>query len=162
MPGPISNARGAYASRRLAETAAALRELGDRGMTRRFRAGVRLAAKPLVAEVRQAARDQLPKSGGLNEHVASQRITTSTLLSARTAAIRLRMPFIDAQESDSGYIRHPVFASPDKTRKEWTWVRQDIPNAAGWWSKTLQHAGPRVTAELLTIIKATSEEIAHI
>ena len=152
----------ANASRKLAETAAALRELGDRGMTNRFRAAVRVIARPMVDDVRKAARDLLPKSGGLNEHVAGQRITTSTLLSARGATIRLKMPFIDATELDKGHVRHPVFGKGAQTRKEWTWVDQQVPNAAGFWSRTLMMAGPQVTAELVVLMKATAEEIARI
>lgn len=122
-------------------------------MTNAFRAGLRAAAKPLIAEVQQAARNQLPKGGGLNEHVAKQKVTVSIPLSPRTAAVRLRQPFFDAKQTDSGYVRHPVYGNRA------VWTAQQIPQAAGWWSNTLRAAGPKVTAELIAIMRAVTIEL---
>ena len=144
------------ASARLAGIATRLRVVGDKGVTKEFRAALRGVAKPLVADVQAAARAQLPKSGGLNEHVARQKVTVSVPLTPRTAAVRLRQPYFDAKQTDSGYVRHPVFAQPNRSR---VWVGQDIPQAAGWWTKTLQAAGPKVTAELIAVMKAIEVEI---
>jgi len=51
------------------------------------------------------------------------------------------------------FVRHPVYGN----RKRWT--RQEIPNAAGWWSQTLKDAAPEVTAELVGVMEAVSVQI---
>lgn len=150
---------GSDASRRLSVIAAKLKAEGDRGLTNRTRRALRAVGTPLKDQVRQAARDQLPKSGGLNEHVAGQRITVSVPLGLRTATVRLRMPFIDAVESNKGFIRHPVYADASKPRKEWAWVQQEIPNASGFWTRTLLRAAPEVTAALMTVMREVDAEI---
>lgn len=143
------------ASARLAGIATRLRVLGDKGLTSEFRAALRAAAKPLVDEVQAAARSTLPKGGGLNEHVARQKVTVSMPLAPRTAAVRLRQPYFDAKQTDRGYVRHPRFGD----RRKGSWFATQTPQSLGWWTNTLRAAGPKVTAELIAVMKAIEVEI---
>lgn len=144
----------ANASAELAGIAARLRAVGDKGLTNQFRAGLRAAAKPLVTKVKAAALEQLPKTGGLNKQVAGQRVSVSIPLTPRTASVRLRTTAPDTAQTDSGFVRHPVYGNRN------VWIKQDIPQAVGWWSQTLRDAGPEVTAALIVVMKAVEIELS--
>src|SRR5947208_982365 len=100
------------ASAQLRAIAVALRETGDRGNLNAMRRGIRASAAPLVAEVRNSARAKLPKSGGLNEFEAAQRITVSTTSGARSAGVRIKGRA--SQDTDTGTWRHPTFGRAGK------------------------------------------------
>lgn len=139
-------------SRNLAELAVKLKAAGDGGLRVQLLRGLRNGAKPLIPAVREAARAQLPKSGGLNEQVASQRVSVRNSLSPRTASVRLVTTAPDTQQTDQGFVRHPTFGRRGKGQ----WKQQPLPAAAGWWTKTLERETPKVTAELMKVIKETS------
>lgn len=139
-------------SRNLAELAVKLKAAGDGGLRVQLLRGLRNGAKPLIPAVREAARAQLPKSGGLNEQVASQRVSVRNSLSPRTASVRLVTTAPDTQQTDQGFVRHPTFGRRGKGQ----WKRQPLPAATGWWTKTLERETPKVTAELMKVIKETS------
>jgi hypothetical protein len=104
--------------------------------------------------VKQAAVAQLPKAGGLNEQVAGQKVTVSVTLT-RNASVRLKTTAPDTKQTDSGYVRHPVFGHKDRK-----WPRQSIPAAVGWWSKTLaSESGIRVTAGLVMVMRRVNSRI---
>jgi hypothetical protein len=84
-----------------------LRAAADGRLKNRLRASVRSITTPLINDVRQAAKRDLPKKGGLNEWVASGRFTTSTLLSANNVGVRIiRKGQFNGQAQT---FRHPVF-----------------------------------------------------
>lgn len=131
------------ASAQLAMIGARLKAAGAVSLRRELIRGLKDGAAPIVPALKQAARDQLPKSGGLNEQVASQDIKVSVRLTGRQAGVRLATTAPDTAQTDAGFVRHP---SPRNNRKKWR-VTQ-IPNARGWWSQTIPaHAG-EVTAVL--------------
>lgn len=107
-----------------------------RGMNKTIRA----AARPLVTAAEDAARQQLPKSGGLNELVADRHTTISILTGANTAGVRLKRARKDAAsyQSNRGFIYHKTFG-------EEPWRREEIPAAAGWWSDTMATGSRAVT-----------------
>lgn len=139
-------------SRQLAELAVKLKAAADGGLRLQLLRGLRNGAKPLIPAVQAAARAQLPKGGGLNEQVAGQRVSVRNSLSSRTAGVRLTTTAPDTKWTDQGYVRHPTFGR----RGPNDWKDQSIPAATGWWSKTLEREAPRVTVELLKVIKETS------
>lgn len=114
-----------------------------------------------VPAVQAAARAQLPKSGGLNEWVAGEPINVRSTLSLRSAGVRMAQPYPGARYTNSGFVRHPVFADGTKTRKEWTWVNQPIPQSAGWWSDTLTAIGPAMTAQLMVMVREMNAAITR-
>lgn len=114
-----------------------------------------------VPAVQAAARARLPKSGGLNEWIAAQPISVRATLTPRSAGVRMVQPYPDARYVNSGFVRHPVFADGTKTRKEWTWVNQPIPNATGWWTQTLTALGPAMTAQLVVMVREMNAAITR-
>lgn len=123
---------------------------------RKVRADLRVQAAPLKAAVRESALAKLPKRGGLNEQVANQRVTVSTLAGVRTAGVRLRTTAPDTAMTDSGFVRHPTFGKRGKGE----WETQSIPEAAGWWSDTLASKGPEITTAMRATLEAVAVEIA--
>lgn len=147
------------ASQRLHAIADRLKVTGQRGtrleMTRALRAG----AKPLVTAVRQSARERLPRAGGLNEWEATQPISVNVLTGAHTAGVRIRTRTKGSVQTDSGYVRHPVFGSGDSFRALWQWETQQIPQAEGWWTDPLRKGSPAVTPLLIAELNRIARKI---
>ena len=134
----------------------ALKATGDRENMNALRRGIRASAAPLVAEVRQSARERLPKSGGLNEFEASQRITVSTTTSVRSTGVRIKGRA--SQATDTGTWRHPTFGN----RAKGDWVNQSYPGADGWWTKPLREGGHVTTALVEAQLEAVAAKIRAI
>lgn len=146
------------ASERLHTIAARLRAEGEVGVQREMAAALRLAVRPLIAQVRGAAYVSLPRRGGLNEEQGNQRITTSVLTGARSAGVRLRTRTRGSMQTDQGFVRHPV-PSRGAPRADWRWVQQEVPQAEGWWSKTLERESPALTPALVKVMDGISARI---
>jgi hypothetical protein len=67
----------------------ALREAADKEQKRELYKAVQRATKPIKEEIKQSARDTLPKSGGLNEWVAAIGIKTKQSYSGRAPGITI-------------------------------------------------------------------------
>lgn len=141
-------------SAQLRAIAVQLKVAGDRGLRLELMRGLRAGAAPLIPLVADAARRQLPKRGGLNEQVAAQKVKVSVRTGAATAGVRLTTTAPDTKQTDSGYVRHPVFGHKDRP-----WVVQQIPRAAGWWSDTLASAAPVVTPALIAQMRVVEARI---
>jgi hypothetical protein len=94
----------------LAALSKRLKELGDKDLSREFSRAITAATKPLVQDLRQSARETLPKRGGLNERVAKSQIRTQRRASSRTQGVRVvaKNPYVLAR-LDQGHVRHRVF-----------------------------------------------------
>lgn len=110
-----------------------------RSLRAQLLAGIRVGTKPMVDAARQAARDELPKHGGLNEYVASSLIGTYTRTTGPQVGIRIGVSkgtgSHKAWGANKGAIRHPVFG---------VW-RPNVPDQkvpAGWFDDTLRKATP--------------------
>lgn len=120
----------------------ACREAGDGTILREMRAEVRAIVAPAKRAVHDSAMSNLPKAGGLNRQVAGQRVTVSLLTGARTAGVVMSTSAPDTRWTNSGYVKHPIFAKGP--RETWRWVSrppQAIPAARGWWDKPLEAFG---------------------
>jgi hypothetical protein len=145
-------------------------------LRRELMRGLKSGAAPLIPLVKEAAREKLPKGGGLNEQVASQKVRVAVRTGARTAGVRLVTTAPDTSQTNAGFVRHPVFersydmatgkrvgsgtsGSHRPRGKNARWVRQEIPAAAGWWSETLARAAPVVTPELRAVMTLIADRI---
>lgn len=140
----------ATASDELRLVAVRLKVAGAGGLRTELLRGLKTAAKPLIPKVQAAAKAKLPKGGGLNEQVASQKISVSIRTGAKSAGVRLTTTALDTKQTDAGYVRHPTWGHRDR------WVAQQIPDAAGWWSGTLAAEGPSVTPALVAVIDSVN------
>lgn len=140
------------ASLRLHAIATRMRVQGERGAQQEMVRDIRAATQPLIANVRGAAYVSLPKRGGLNEEQGNQRITVSVLTGARTAGVRIRTHTRGSMQTDKGYVRHPVF----RTGK---WAQEEIPQATGWWSKTLARDSRAITPVIVKVMNRIARRI---
>lgn len=150
---PVSNA-----SAQLHAIAARLKAEGEGGIKLEMTRGLRAGAQPLIPALHAAAEQKLPKSGGLNLQVAGQRIRVSVLTSARNAGVRLVTTAPDTAMTDQGFVRHPTFGR----RGKGDWKRQNIPQAAGWWTKTLESGSPAITPVLLGVMRKIAARVQGI
>jgi len=141
-------------SAQLAALAVRLKVAGDKTLRTELLRGLKSGADPLVKAVAEAARNQLPKRGGLNEQVAGQKVKVQVRTGARTAGVRLTTDAPDTKQTDSGFVRHPVFGHRDRK-----WPTQQIPAAKGWWSKTLANGAPDVQPELTAAMERVAAQI---
>lgn len=148
-----------FASQRLHGIAARLRADGQRGLRLEMTRAMRTGAQPLVLAVRQAALQKLPKSGGLAAAQAEQAIRISVLTGSRTAGVRIRTFRRGSFQTDKGYVRHPTPSLMGYDRSYWDWVRQEIPEAAGWWTDTLKMGSPAVTRLILLELERVARRI---
>jgi len=140
-------------SAQLAALAVSLKATGDKTLRRELLRGLKSGADPLVKKVAEAARSQLPHGGGLNEQVAGQKVKVQVRTGARTAGVRMTTTAPDTSQTDSGFVRHPVFGDRKK------WVVQQIPAAKGWWSQTLADGASDVQPELTAAMERVALEI---
>jgi len=135
---------------------------GNGGLRRELLAGLRAGARPLIPALQDAARAELPKRGGLNEHVAASRFSVRTRLGPGSAGVSIvNQPAADTSRrgggqtqfgSDRGAVRHPVFGHKDR------WAVTTVQ--PGWFSKTLEARMPQVAAELTATVTAVADRLA--
>ena len=111
---------------------------------------IRAAAKPAVEATRQAARDTLPKGGGLNEYIAAEKIKVATRLTGPQVGVRI-VAQSGQWNSDQSEVRHPVFG---RKNKPWT-VTKTTP---GWFEGTLIREVPRVIVPIRAAMEAVAVE----
>lgn len=102
----------------------------DNELRRQLHRDFRDAAKPLIPVVREALRESYPQRGGLAEQMARSKIRI-TFKTGRNPGIQIVIPGLQAKLGENyGLIRHPVYADPNKTRREQRWVAQKIDAGA--------------------------------
>jgi hypothetical protein len=122
-----------------------LKEAGEKGLRNELNKVMRNAAKPLIPKIRDAARDKLPKGGGLNERIAKKPYRAQTRTGVNTAGVRIVGTKVDPRINE-GRIYHPVFGRTPG-------VVQDVPAAKGYFDETLERETPAIRDE---VVKALS------
>ena len=112
---------------------------------------IRTAAKPAVEATRQAARDTLPKRGGLNKYIAAEKIKVATRLTGPMVGVRI-VAQSGQWNSDQSEVRHPVFG-----RKNRPWTSTTIATP-GWFERTLTREAPKVIGPIRVAMEAVAVE----
>jgi hypothetical protein len=153
LRGSLQNATTSGGARRLGgadefyRVSKALKAAGDTGLRNELNKAVRAAAKPLVPKVRAAAREKLPKKGGLNERIAKKPYRAQTRTGVNTAGVRIVGTKVDPRINAQGRIQHPVFGRPGST------VVQFDQAARGYFDETLQQAAPQVQEDVVAVVR---------
>jgi hypothetical protein len=126
----------------------ALKRAGETQLRKELHKAVQSAAKPLIPKMREAARANLPKHGGLNERIAKKPYRVQARTGANTAGVRIVGTKVDPRINNQGRIAHPVFGRPGST------VVQIVPEARGYFDETLSK-GAAPTRE--AVVKAMSD-----
>lgn len=139
----------------LAEVGARLKESGDKGLRKELLRGINRSLKPAKAKVKEAARRDLPRGGGLNVFVASARIGSRTRVAGRNPAVFLtgRKSGHDLRAIDRGRVRHPVFGNRE------VWVNQEVK--PGWWSQTLAGEVPAIRRGVIDTLDDVARRLAN-
>ena len=106
--------------------------------------------------VRRSAMEILPKKGGLNKLVAA-RVVPKTKRSPGSIQVFAdgRQGLKELSRIDRGLLRHPVFADPDKSRKDWKWVSQKVNKR--FWSRPVELRAD----EIKKAVTAALEQLAR-
>jgi hypothetical protein len=131
----------------------ALKVAGQTGLRKELHKSVVLAAKPLIPKVREAARRDLPKHGGLNERIARKPYRAQARTGVTTAGVRIVGTKVDPRINSQGRIAHPVFGRPGST------VVQQVPEAKGYFDETLSESAPLVRAGILAVLSQFPDRI---
>jgi hypothetical protein len=134
----------------LGDLARALKSAGATDLRRELYRGLNRATKPLRAKAQEAARRDLPQSGGLAALVGRSKGTTKTF-TGRDPGVSIVFKGT-ALATDKGYVSHPVFGNRG------AWVRQPV-QGAGWFSETMRDSAPAVRRELLEAIEDVADQI---
>lgn len=138
----------------LGDIARHLKETGDKELRKELYRGIQRAAKPLRTAAQQAARENLPKRGGLNEWVASSKFSITTR-GGRDPAVRVagKKAGHDLKRMDQGRLRHPLYGN----RRHW--FIQQIP--AGWFSTAMTARAPAVRRDVVAVLDDVAARIAR-
>lgn len=147
----LSNAQGIKGTNDFLSLSKALKAAGKQDLRKELHKHMRDAAKPLIPKVREAARNSLPKKGGLNERIARKGYRPQVRTGEKTAGVRIVGAKVDPRIND-GRVFHPVFG-----RKPG--VVQQVPEARGYFDKTLSDEGPAVRDDLLRTLNNFTERI---
>lgn len=123
-----------------------LKAVGEKELRKELHRAMGQAAKPLIPKVKEAARRNLPKAGGLNERIARKPLRVQTRTGATTAGVRIVGTKVDPR-INQGRVAHPVFGRPGST------VVQYVPEAVGYFDETIAADGPAVRDEVLEVIR---------
>lgn len=122
----------------------------DRPMRNQLLRRVRGAAQAVIPEVQQAARDTLPRGGGLADRVAEQPYKVQASYAGRGARVRLAgQGMKELADIDAGRVRHPVYGNRS------VWRQQSVQ--PGFFSSTIAARAPQIRAE----IARAADDVAH-
>jgi hypothetical protein len=130
-----------------------MKAAGQTQLRKELHKAVRDAAKPLLPKVREAARQEFPQRGGLNERVARKPYRAQARTGAKTAGVRITAAKMDPR-LDQGRIAHPVFGRPGST------VVQQIPGAKGYFSETLKNEAPGIRGDIEQVLEDFTRRLA--
>jgi hypothetical protein len=128
----------------LARLAKALKEAGAKDLQRELSRGLNRAVNPLKADIKQSAKDNLPRSGGLAAEIAASKLATRRPNNAKGTGLRIvaKNPY-SLYHLNQGKVRH------GKGNK----VQEIEP---GWWTKPTEAIAPEVRRE----VEAAMAEVA--
>lgn len=135
----------------LARISRQLKEEANRGLQRELNKALREAAQPFAREVREAALDRLPRTGGLNKRVARSRVSVRNR-SARGKGVQIAVGPRRSQteQMNRGFVFHPVFGSEQR-------VRQELPS--GFVDAAAKQTEPEVHRAIEKAIGRMSDRI---
>ena len=144
-----------HGAAKLGAVANRLKETGDKDLRKELYRGIQRAGKPARAAVVAAAREVLPKRGGVNDFIADALKTRISTLANRSndAAIRLTASRkgTDLRSINRGRLRHPVFGN----RKAWS----DTKVPKGWVEAAVVEQTPEIRKEIVKVLDDVAEKM---
>jgi hypothetical protein len=130
-----------------------LKAAGEKELRKEFHKGLQTAAKPLIPKVREAARRDLPKHGGLNERIARKPMRAQVRTGAKTAGVRIVGTKVDPR-INQGRVYHPVFGRQGRAVNGGkNSVVQTVESAKGYFDETLTSNGSAIQDEVTAVMR---------
>lgn len=124
-------------------------EIGAGDLRKQLFKKIREAGKPLVADIRHSAAEELPHRGGLADLIAKSRMGVRTRISGDVSVRVVASSPHDIAAINAGKLRHPVFGTK-------AWVVQDVPQ--GWFTKPTEKREPAIRSAVIDAMRAIAEE----
>ena len=145
-----------------AAVAKALKEAGDRVLTREFNKALRESARPFQEAVAREAETGLPRRGGVNDRVAKTAVPRVRKSNNRKGVgIRLvatgKLGAKSLARINKGFLRHPVYADQRKTRDQWKWVTQRVK--PGFWDRAADETSKDVARNMQAALDRIARKI---
>lgn len=142
--------------------ARALKEAADKDLQKAVSGALRDVAKPLGVEVLEEAADEFPHAGGFAAYLANKgKVLVSNNLRGRVAATEVifRNKGVQFGSLNKGHLRHPVWARSTETRREWTWVDQNVPSGA--FTRAFEKRASRAREAALEAAQGVLDQVAR-
>jgi len=132
-----------------------LKALDAKALRRELNKALRDASAPLIRQARDAAREELPRAGGLNERIAGAPMRVS-VTSGKSPGIKIVVKGVDARAANRGVIRHPVYKQDDRPT---VWVTQRIK--PDWFTDRMRRKAPDVRPRLVEAMDEVAKKAAR-
>lgn len=142
--------------------AAALKQAADGDLQKAVSGAIREIARPLGSEVLEEAVDEFPHGGGFAAYLASKgKVLVSNSLRGRIASVEVifRNKGVQFAALEKGRFRHPVWARSSETRRQWTWVDQNVHPGA--FSRAFEKRAERAREVALEAAQGVLDDIAR-
>ncbi|HEY9416722.1 MAG TPA: hypothetical protein VIQ30_18360 [Pseudonocardia sp.] len=147
--------------RNLGSVRQALRDVGDRDLSRLMSRGLQRAAKPLKPAVQKSAVRVLPKRGGYGE-LMSQSVRVRTAVRERRGAASVTITIYgdgkqekrDVVRINKGVLRHPIPAG-----RRHPWVDQKVRR--GFVDRPVDGLGPDIAREMHAVVDWVADQITR-
>lgn len=128
-----------------------LKAQDSKALRTEFYRGINRATKPVIADIRQTAKTELPRRGGLGKRVARSKITTKRRMSGKSAGVRVvGTSGYDIRSIDRGRVRHLTWG-----RKPW--VNQKV--RPGFWTTPVREGEPVARASIVRVMDDIARKI---
>lgn len=115
--------------------------------------GINRATKPLKQDVRDSARDRLPRKGGLNKRVERSKIVTKRRMTGKNAGVRIvGSSGYDIGSINRGRVRHLTYG-------HLPWSDQAVK--PGFWTEPLVAGAPTVRKEIDRVMDDIGKKISR-
>jgi hypothetical protein len=128
-----------------------LKEQSGNELKKELLRGLRETNKPTIGRIKDSARSNLPKRGGLADRVARESIGTRTRLTGDSAGVRIQRK--RGRSLNEGRLRHPVFGN----RK--VWKEQSV--SKDWFDKPIEDDAPAIRRGLQRVMEDIAAKIAR-
>jgi hypothetical protein len=129
----------------------------DRKVARAIRKRLREAAGPVGRYVLEYGVEQMPRRGGLQAYLAGHSPVGTSMRSTGVDIWLGSKKKSQLSLINRGFLRHPVWGRSDRTRKQWGWSTQSVPEEA--FTEALDHLPVEISVRLRRVVADALKEL---
>lgn len=129
----------------------------DRKVARAIRKRIREAVGPIGRHVLEYGIEKMPARGGLQAYLKGHSPISTSMRSSGVDIWLGSKKKSQISLLNRGLLRHPVWGRDDRTRKQWGWSTQEVPEAA--FSEALQNLPSDVQHRLELVMINVMKEL---